>query len=41
VKLPSGGQELIPATDEVVRSIDPDTGIMLVTPLKGLFEDEN
>lgn len=41
VALPSGGQELIPATDEVISGIDDEKGVMFITPIKGLFDDEN
>lgn len=34
-----GGEVLIPAIREVVRSVDLDAGVMTITPLKGLFDD--
>lgn len=39
---PEGGKEvLIPAVKEVVQSVDLEAGRMLVTPIKGLFDDED
>ena len=39
---PEGGREMLfPAIGDVVRSVDVEGGRMLITPLKGLFEDEN
>jgi 16S rRNA processing protein RimM len=35
------GEVLIPAIKDVISSIDMEGGRMLITPLKGLFEDEN
>lgn len=32
---------LIPAIQDVIRDIDPEKGIMKITPIKGLFEDED
>lgn len=37
---PAGGEEvLIPAIREVVRSVEPEQGVMTIIPLKGLFDD--
>lgn len=33
------GEVLIPAIKQVVRSVELDAGRMLITPLKGLFDD--
>lgn len=41
VKRPEGDEVLIPAIRDVIRSVDPEGGRMLITPLKGLFEDED
>lgn len=41
VRSPDGRETLIPAIPEVVKRIDPENGEILITPLKGLFEDEN
>lgn len=41
VACPDGREVLIPAIREVVRGIDPAGGRMLITPLKGLFDDED
>lgn len=37
---PAGGEEvLFPAIREVVRSVEPEQGVMTIIPLKGLFDD--
>jgi 16S rRNA processing protein RimM len=36
-----GREYWIPAVKQIVKSIDTESGIMLVTPIKGLFDDEN
>jgi 16S rRNA processing protein RimM len=41
IKRPDGSEVLIPAIKDVVKSIDIDNEIMLITPLKGLFDDED
>lgn len=41
VASPDGKETLIPAIPDVVRLIDPEGGKILITPLKGLFDDEN
>ena len=33
-----GGEILIPATDEIVKSIDLDRGIIIIEPVKGLLD---
>ena len=33
-----GGEILIPATDEIVKSIDIDKGIVIIEPVKGLLD---
>ncbi len=35
------GEVLIPAIKQVVESVDVESGIVKINPLKGLFEDEN
>ncbi len=35
------GEILLPATEEVIRSIDPKRGVMTVARMKGLWEDED
>jgi 16S rRNA processing protein RimM len=37
VKTPLGKEVLIPAIKDVVKSIDPDTGRMLIEPLPGMI----
>ncbi|CDZ24444.1 16S rRNA processing protein RimM [[Clostridium] cellulosi] len=36
-----GRKTWIPAIKDVVKSVDIENGIMFITPLKGLFDDEN
>lgn len=37
-----GEQEyLIPVIDEVVQTVDPEAGKVTITPLKGIFDDED
>lgn len=36
-----GHKTWIPAIKDVVKSVDIENGIMLITPLKGLFDDED
>ncbi len=37
----NGRKTLIPAVDEVVKSVDPENGVMKIRPLGGMFDDEN
>lgn len=37
----SGTEYLIPAIPDVVNSVDVESGIVKITPLKGLFSDED
>ena len=37
----NGAETLIPAIPDVVSSVDVENGIVLITPLKGLFSDED
>ena len=37
----NGTETLIPAIPDVVSNVDVENGIVLITPLKGLFSDEN
>lgn len=37
----NGTETLIPAIPDVVSSVDVESGIVLITPLKGLFSDED
>ena len=37
----NGTETLIPAIPDVVSSVDVENGIVLITPLKGLFSDED
>jgi 16S rRNA processing protein RimM len=32
------GEILIPATDEVIKSVEPDKGYVIIEPLKGLLD---
>ncbi len=41
IKTPSGEEVLIPAIKEVVRECDVENGVVYITPLRGLFDDEN
>ena len=41
IKTEDGKELLFPAIEEVVKNIDIDGGIMEITPLKGLFSDED
>ena len=36
-----GKKYLAPVIDEVVNEIDPDSGYVKITPMKGIFEDED
>ncbi len=41
-EIKNGGKTyLAPVIDEVVRKIDPDGGCVLITPMKGIFDDED
>jgi len=37
----NGREYLIPAIDDVVASTDVEKGVILIRPLKGIFDDEN
>ena len=37
----TGAEVLIPAIPDVIRRVEPEAGRMLITPLRGLFEDED
>lgn len=39
VERPGGGKALVPAIRDVIRLVDPAGGRMLITPLRGLFDD--
>jgi 16S rRNA processing protein RimM len=39
--LKHGKEVLIPAIKDVIKAVDIEGGRMLITPLKGLFEDED
>ena len=41
VRSPEGRQYMIPVTDEVVKTIDIDKKEILITPIKGLLDDED
>lgn len=41
IKTPNGNEVLIPAIKDVVVSVDVESGIVKINPLKGLFDDEN
>lgn len=41
IKAENGREYLIPAIKEVVESVDVDGGIIKITPLKGIFDDED
>ena len=41
VRSSDGRQYMIPVTDEVVKTIDIDKKEILITPIKGLLDDEN
>jgi 16S rRNA processing protein RimM len=41
IKRSDGSEVLIPAIKDVVKSIDIDKELMLISPLKGLFDDED
>lgn len=41
IKAENGREYLIPAIKEVVDSVDVDGGIIKITPLKGIFDDED
>lgn len=36
-----GKEVWIPAIKDVIKSTEPENGVMLITPLKGLFDDED
>lgn len=37
----NGKDVYIPVIDEIVLSVEPENGAVLIKPMKGLFEDEN
>lgn len=37
----AAGETLIPAIQDVVKEVDIEGGVMKITPLKGLFDDED
>jgi 16S rRNA processing protein RimM len=41
VRAEGGAEVLIPAIKDVISAVDIEGGRMLITPLKGLFEDED
>ena len=41
LKTPDGKEVLIPAIPDIVRCVDIDNGVMRITPMLGLFDDEN
>lgn len=41
LRRPNGAEVLIPVIPDVVRQVDIDGGVVRITPLKGLFDDEN
>ena len=36
-----GKEYLLPAIDEVVISVEPEKGEVLIRPMKGIFDDED
>jgi 16S rRNA processing protein RimM len=41
IKRSDGSEVLIPAIKDVIKSVDIDNELMLITPLRGLFDDED
>ena len=41
IKRSDGSEVLIPAIKDVIKNVDIDNEIMLITPLRGLFDDED
>jgi len=41
VTAPGGREYLIPSIPQVVVRRDPERGIMLIRPMKGIFDDED
>ncbi len=41
LRRPDGDEVLIPVIPDVIRQVDLDGGAVYITPLKGLFDDEN
>lgn len=37
----NGSEYLIPAIDDVLKSVDVEKGVVRIKPLKGIFDDEN
>lgn len=37
----NGREHLIPAIPDVVKTVDVETGVVTISPLKGLFDDED
>ena len=37
----TGKKTLIPAVEAVVRRVDPQSGVMTIRPIKGMFDDED
>ncbi len=37
----NGKEYLVPAIDEVIVSVDVESGVLKIRPLKGIFDDEN
>ncbi len=41
LKTPAGKEVLIPAIPDIIRQVDIDNGVIRITPMLGLFDDEN
>ncbi|MBO5929563.1 MAG: 16S rRNA processing protein RimM [Clostridia bacterium] len=41
LKTPDGKEVLIPAIPDIIRAVDIDNGVIRITPMLGLFDDEN
>lgn len=41
LKTPDAKEVLIPAIPDIIRAIDIDNGVIRITPMLGLFDDEN
>ena len=41
IKTPKGEEVLIPAIKQVIVNVDVEKGVILINPIKGLFEDED
>ena len=41
LRTPQGTEVLIPAIPSVIRAVDVDGGVIRITPMRGLFDDED